>query len=198
MAEGAALVSHMIPCAKSDQEILSVLADRFRRKGRAVEVALEWAISKEVPNDPQFPSFPQVHVSLTKDYRAKYEPSHLGAMLHSALISYWNHTNKRQAFRPGVWYWSVDLPSQIINTIESDAFTTGRNPENDFAEILTTVLHKVRDELPPGSVGSVDIAFDPAMKKLFKDVQAECDRRNMDIDTLLVPAFVTEMRRRQR
>ena len=77
--------SHMIPLRPEDRAVFTRVSDLCGGKAQAAELALDWAIRSGVSPVRRFPSTPQVHVHLSRDYRAKYPPSHLGAMLRAGL-----------------------------------------------------------------------------------------------------------------
>jgi len=190
-------VSHFIALKREDRRVFDRLTEIFGGKAIAVERSLEWAIKKGVPNDPTFPSFPQIHVHLSRNYRAEYEPSHLANMLHSELRAFWARYADGYTEPPDVWFWAVDLPKSLIDSTATRAFEAGKDPNVENFEVLRLALERVRETLPKETSVPVDIPTDKATRLLFAEVQAECDKLHLDVDTLLISAFEAEEKKRR-
>ena len=189
--------SHMIPATRRDRELLADLVPVFGTKARAVELALDYAMANGIPLDPAFHPDIQIHVHLSRDYRAirdqferpKYSASDLGAFLHAALVDFASRYANGHLERPKLWFWSERLPRSVVRSVQSRTFASGRDPVDELADLLRKALVQVEASLPPAEMMDVDVATDPALRDLYRRVAEAADKRGLDIDTLLIEAI---------
>lgn len=205
----------MLPVVETDRKKrLPELSTIFGRKAWVVEVALDWAIEKGIPPDPAFRPETQIHVHLSKDYRAipgengkpKYSAADLGAFLHTAIGAYYAHRDNGHTGPLTLWeragiskesYWSIEVPDVVLRSVRARAFANSRTPDAEFADLLRASLETVRARLPdPPSPRTVYIPYTRSLLDLYNRTSEACDKLELDLDTLLVDTFVTNEKKR--
>jgi hypothetical protein len=155
------LYEHMIPATSADRALVHRLGDAVGRRGRAVELALEWAILACPAPDPAFRPEIQIHVSLDRNYRSEFDPPVLGQYLHLGINRYWAHYRDSILGKKGIEYWTVAQPEGALRAIHRRAFGEARDVRDQYAEdyraAVVSLLKELRGEEGPFDVRSKDV-----------------------------------------
>lgn len=187
---------HLIPLPGLGRKTLEEITPLFGSKAETVEIAIEWGIAKAVPYDPSFPSTPQIHVHLSKDYKSHYRIGHLGAMVASALAYFRVSSEGKLEIPKGGWYGGFDLPDETVRVIRARAFAEGKHPDRVFRERYREALLVVREMVPAPGTERVDVLTDRETRDLYRTIDDEANAAGMDVDTLIAYAMFAAERRR--
>lgn len=193
--------NHMIPTTHQDRAQLHGLSSLFGvRPSRAAELALDWVIGQEQRDiDPSFAPNLQVHLMLSRNYRATYDWSTLGHYLHLGLRHFWEdfHTNHRQPYQlvGVVGRGPLKLPEVTVRRLQERAFHQAVDPMALLVhETRLVVAELLRDTpIPPARPMRVLVPFDRSLTDAFDTLDTRMVRLGLSTETAIIQRLVERL-----